>query len=115
MRSSANFTTTGAKNSSATLYDVVGSVKTHFRCAIVAMFFFFPVRIFCFFSTKARTVNPAVDVWFHQPSIRSPATDHDSLFRRPDRSGSKLPNQPSDELAFTRVARELACMRTSRA
>jgi hypothetical protein len=29
--------------------------------------------------------------------------------------GSKAPNQPSDELAFIRVAPGLPCMRTSRA
>ena len=50
-------------------------------------------------AAKARFQNPAVEVWFHQPSIRSLTSDHDSLFRLPDffREG-KAPNQPNDEL-----------------
>lgn len=42
--------------------------------------------------------NPAVERWFHQPSIRSLYCDHDSLFRLPDCSGGKAPNQPNDDL-----------------
>jgi hypothetical protein len=50
-------------------------------------------------ATKARFQNPTVDVWFHQPSIRSLTSDHDSLFRLPDFfQGGKAPNQPNDDL-----------------
>jgi hypothetical protein len=59
----------------AHIYDVVGSVKTHLDWASREGLFFFNQGL-CFFpsfSTKARTVNPAVEEnWFHQPSIRSP-------------------------------------------
>ena len=50
-------------------------------------------------ATKARFQNPAVEVWFHQPSIRSLTSDHDSLFRLPDFfQGGKAPNQANDVL-----------------
>ncbi len=50
-------------------------------------------------ATKARFQNPAVEVWFHQPSIRSLTSDHDSLFRLPDfLQGGKVPNQANDVL-----------------
>ena len=53
----------------ATFYNRVGVVKRH-------VFFeglFSPLLEFLFrcSSTKARFQNPAVDLWFHQPSIRS--------------------------------------------
>jgi|SRR5579859_161077 len=103
----------------ATLYDVVGSVKGHLGfTSREGPFFSSPIRIFSlsfsFISTKARFVNLAVD---------SGSTDH--LFGLPVRGsmihfsdaaiarGSKAPNQPSDELAFIRVAPGLPCLRTS--
>ena len=50
-------------------------------------------------ATKARFQNPAVEVWSHQPSIRSLTSDHDSLFRLPDFfQGGKAPNQANDVL-----------------
>lgn len=50
-------------------------------------------------ATKARFQNPTVDVWFHQPSIRSLTPDHDSLFRLPGFfQGGKAPNQANDVL-----------------
>jgi hypothetical protein len=44
-------------------------------------------------------------IWFHQPSIRS--LGHPTMIHFSDTAisrGSKAPNQPSDELASTRVA-----------
>lgn len=50
-------------------------------------------------ATKARFQNPAVEVWFHQPSVQPLTSDHDSSFRLPDFfQGGKAPNQPNDEL-----------------
>src|SRR5271157_4861972 len=102
----------------ATLYDVVGSVKRHVGFASRWRFaFFFSTRnsFLSFISTKARFVNLAVDsgstshLFGHQlpTMIRS----SEAAIAR----GSKAPNQPSGELAFTRVAPGLPCMRTSRA
>jgi hypothetical protein len=55
-----------------------------------------------------------VEVWFHQPSIRSLASDHDSLFRLPDFFGeARRPISPTMSYSFTRVAHGLPCMRTS--
>ena len=65
-------------------------------------------------ATKARFQNPAVDVWFHQPSIRSLISDHDSLCRLPDFFGeARRPISPTMSYSFTRVAHGLPCMRTS--
>ena len=50
-------------------------------------FFVFLPEIFSFSPTKARIVNPAVERWFHQPSIRSSTTDHDSCFELPACAG----------------------------
>src|SRR5882762_9397592 len=107
---------TQSLNPPATLYDGVGSVKRHLECASrEARFFFLPKKIFSlsFISTKARCMNPAVD---------SGSTNHlfghvlPTMIRFSDAAiarGSKAPNQPSDELALTRVAAGLPCLRTS--
>jgi hypothetical protein len=90
----------------STLYEGVGSVKRHLHCASRgACFFFLPERIFSlsFISTKARSVNPAVE---------SGSTNHlfghllPTMIRCSDAAiarGSKAPNPASDELAFLRV------------
>ena len=52
-----------------------------------SVFFVFLTRSLCFCPTKARTVNPSVERWFHQPSIRSLTTDHDSCFELPACAG----------------------------
>jgi hypothetical protein len=59
-----------------TLYNRVGFVKRHFDWRKVFDFpfvggFGFGVAFVCAHSTKARFQNPAVEAWFHQPSIRS--------------------------------------------
>ena len=68
---------------------------------------------FRFILTKARCLNPAVE---------SGSTSHlfghrlPTMIRFSDAAiarGSKAPNQPSDELASTRVAPGLPCLRTS--
>jgi hypothetical protein len=65
-------------------------------------------------STKARFENRAVENWFHQPSIRSLTSDHDSLFELPDLLGeARRPISPTMNYSFTRVAHGLPCMRTS--
>jgi hypothetical protein len=101
-----------------TLYDVVGSVKKHFEfTSREGSFFSSPIRIFSlsfsFISTKARCVNLAVE---------SGSTNHlfghqlPTMIRFSDAAiarGSKVPNQPSDELVFTRVPPGLPCLRTS--
>src|SRR5437879_5542984 len=75
---------------SATLYDGVGSVKRHLDCARRgARFFpFFPERIFSLscISTKARFVNPAVETGSTNHLFGHRTSDHDSFFRRRDRS-----------------------------
>src|SRR6266851_8329032 len=50
-------------------------------------FFFLLTRNLLFCPTKARIVNPAAERWFHQPSIRSSTTDHDSCFELPAYAG----------------------------
>ena len=100
----------------ATLYDVVGSVKGHLEfTSCEGPFFSSPIRIFSlsFISTKARYLNLAVETG---------STNHlfghalPTMIRCSDAAiarGSKAPNQPNDELAFTRVAPGLPCLRTS--
>jgi len=101
----------------ATLYDVAGSVKRHFECVgcVQSVFRSFLKALFlcCFTLTKARCVNPAVDSGStnHLFGHLLPTMIHfsDAAIAR----GSKAPNQPSDELASTRVAPGLPCLRTS--
>ena len=68
-----------------------------------------------FILTKARCVNLAVESGStsHLFGLGHPTMIHfsDAAIAR----GSKAPNQPSDELASTRVAPGLPCLRTSRA
>ena len=102
--------------SCATLYDVAGSVKGHVEFAgHEGPFFVSLERIFSLscISTKARSLNLAVETG---------STNHlfghvlPTMIRFSDTAiarGSKAPNQPSDELAFTRVAPGLPCLRTS--
>jgi hypothetical protein len=63
--------------------------------------------------TKARCLNPAVESGStnHLFGHRLPTMIHfsDAAIAR----GSKAPNQPDDELASTRVAPGLPCLRTS--
>ena len=100
----------------ATLYDGVGVVKRHFQdTSRERLVFIFLRRDSFLISTKARFVNLG---WtLVPPAIYSicllPIRIHssDPAIAR----GSKVLNQPSDELAFIRVAPELPCMRTSRA
>jgi hypothetical protein len=73
----------------ATLYDGVGSVKRHFDCTSRwARFFFLPDGIFSLscISTKARFVNPAVETGSTNHLFGHRTSDHDSFFRRRDRS-----------------------------
>src|SRR6266436_1364942 len=103
----------------ATLYDGVGSVKGHVEFASRwRLVLSSPRRIFSlsFISTKARFVNPAVETGstnhlFGLPLRGTMIRSSDAAITR----GSKAPNQPSDELAFIRVAPGLPCLRTSRA
>ena len=103
---------------SATLYDGVGSVKGHVELASREGLFFSSSRrnsSLSFISTQGSLLNLAVD---------SGSTNHlfghqlPTMIRSSDAAiarGSKAPNQPSDELASTRVAPGLPCLRTSRA
>ncbi len=101
----------------ATLYDGVGSVKGHVEFASRwRLVLSSPRRIFSlsFISTKARFVNPAVETGstnhlFGLPLRGTMIRSSDAAITR----GSKAPNQPSDELAFIRVAPGLPCLRTS--
>ena len=98
----------------ATLYDVVGSVKTHVEFSNHGWFAFsFPKQDAFLILTKARFVNPAVESGStsHLFGHMLPTMIHfsDAAIAR----GSKAPNQPSDELASTRVAPGLPCLRTS--
>ena len=83
--------------------------------AASSSFWFLPIRAFAFsfISTKARCVNPAVESGStnHLFGHRVPTMIHfsDAAIAR----GSKAPNQPDDELASTRVAPGLPCLRTS--
>jgi hypothetical protein len=73
----------------STFYDGVGSVKRHVEFAgRGARFFFLPERIFSLscISTKARFVNPAVESGSTNHLFGRHTTDHDSFFRRRDRS-----------------------------
>jgi len=76
----------------ATLYEGVGSVKRHFGCTSrEGSFFSSPERIFslsfsCCISTKARFVNPAVETGSTNHLFGHRTSDHDSFFRRRDRS-----------------------------
>ena len=47
------------------------------------------IRILFFISTKARTVNPAVDSGSTNHLSGHRTSDHDSFFRRPDESGEQ--------------------------
>src|SRR6185437_14161772 len=90
---------------SATLYDVVGSVKAHFQCASREGLFFFNQGLgsFLFDQGSHRESSGGLLV---PPTIYS-VTVRPTMIRfsdAPASRGSKLPNQPSDELAFTRVA-----------
>src|SRR2546426_4553200 len=101
----------------ASLYDGVGSVKGHVEFASrEGLFFSSPKRnsSLSFISTKARFVNRAVETGstnhlFDHPPRGTMIRSSDAAIAR----GSKAPNQPSDELAFTRVAPGLPCLRTS--
>ena len=101
----------------ATLYDGVGSVKRHQEfTSREGSFFSSPKRIFSLscISTKARFVNLAVNVGSTNHLFGLPVRG--TMIRSSDPAiarGSKAPNQPSDELAFTRVAPGLPCLRTS--
>src|SRR5258708_19427584 len=81
----------------APLYNCVGVVKRHFSiligdCVLCGRrFFLFLTRNLFFGLTKARIVNPAVERSFHQPSIRSSTTDHDSFFELPACASSHGP------------------------
>jgi hypothetical protein len=96
------------------LYEVVGIVKAHVEIAS-GWLAFFSIRAFdVLFLTKARTVNPAVETGStnHLFGRRLPTMIRSS--DAPTDRGSKAPNQPSGELAFTRKPVGLPCMRTSR-
>src|ERR1700730_14191192 len=91
--------------------------ETRRRVELRSLMYSSTERIFflSFIATKARCVNRAVE---------SGSTNHlfghllPTMIRSSDAAiarGSKAPNQPSDELAFTRVAPGLPCLRTSRA
>ena len=102
----------------ATLYDVVGSVKRHFEFASFRQLVLVLLKrafAVCFILTKARCLNLAVESGStsHLFGLGHPTMIHfsDAAIAR----GSKAPNQPSDELASTRVAPGLPCLRTSRA
>jgi hypothetical protein len=70
--------------------------------------------LFSAHATKARFQNRAVEVWFHQPSIRSLDSDHDSLFGLPDFLGeARRPIRPTMSYWPTRVPLGLPCMRTN--
>src|SRR5712691_8746026 len=98
-------------------YDGVASVKRHVEfTSRGGLFFSSPKRnsSLSFISTKARFVNLAVNVGstnhlFGLPMRGTMIRSSDAAIAR----GSKAPNQPSDELAFTRVAPGLPCLRTS--
>jgi hypothetical protein len=84
--------TTPSFLSRGTLYNYVGVVKRHFYtfigdCVWCGRFFFLLTRNLLFCPTKARILNPAAERWFHQPSIRSSTTDHDSCFELPACAG----------------------------
>jgi len=57
------------------------------RLRFVRSVFSFLTRNLFFCPTKARILNPAAERWFHQPSIRSSTSDHDSCFELPACAG----------------------------
>jgi hypothetical protein len=57
------------------------------RLRFVRSVFSFLTRNLLFCPTKARILNPAAERWFHQPSIRSSPSDHDSCFELPACAG----------------------------
>src|SRR5450759_882761 len=73
-----------------TLYDVVGSVKRHVECTSCGrLVFVLTYKGLCSFllhSDQGSLSKSSGGIWFHQPSIRSGTSDHDSFFRRRDRS-----------------------------
>ncbi len=102
----------------ATLYDVVGSVKRHLKFASCGQLVFVLLKrafALSFILTKARFVNPAVESgptsYLFGHILPTMIHSSDAAIAR----GSKAPNQPSGELASTRVAPGLPCLRTSRA
>src|SRR5712664_3573723 len=74
--------------SRGTLYDGVGSVKGHVEFASRrGLFFSSPERNSSLSFIRPRLARESGGgFWFHQPSIRSLTPDHDSFFRRRDRS-----------------------------
>jgi hypothetical protein len=75
----------------ATLYEGVGSVKRHVGFTIrEGSFFVSFIRVFSLsfscISTKARCMNPAVEIGSTNHLFGRRVTDHDSFFRRRDRS-----------------------------
>ena len=73
-------------------------------------FFSFPSRNLFLDLTKARIGNPAVERWFHQPSIRSQPQTTIRLSNSPPVQGGKALNQKLDPTCGTRVPPELPCM-----
>ncbi len=73
---------------SATLYEGVGSVKRHLEFTSLGTCFFLPRRSFSLscISTKARFLNLAVDSGSTNHLFGHRSSDHDSFFRRRDRS-----------------------------
>ena len=89
---------------SATLYDVVGSVKGHLYCAgceqLVLVLTY--QSLCCFFpSSRPRLAawNPAVESGSTRQSLGSPWFRPSLKFNAAIARGSKAPNQPDDELA----------------
>ena len=78
-------------------------------------FWFLLTRAFAvsFISTKARCLNPAVESGSTNHLFGHRGSDHDSFFRRRDRSREQGAQSAYDELASTRVAPGLPCLRTS--
>src|ERR1019366_3026676 len=108
----------------ATLYNRVGVVKRHVDRRRVLFFpfvegFGFGVAVDFGFAFCSCDQGPLLEScggrnWFHQPSIRSLTSDHDSLFRLPDVLGeARRPISPTMTYSFTRVAHGLPCVRTS--
>ena len=76
----------------APLYDVVGSVKRHFEftsCGRLVLVLTYKGLCSFLHSDQGSLSKSSGGIWFHQPSIRSLISDHDSLFRLPDFSGRR--------------------------